>query len=267
LLKYTPDKLQKCLEVTNSIQTDAAEGSGGKFQAYLTLPNTSKDTQPSPTYFFFYDGPEIEARSFAAPLFDIGPFFNNVSVHPYSAFNNLHRRIPQTVDCQRYAITMVEMNFPLDIPILKSSIDEFREFKAQFGSVAPMSDVIIELRSSLVTSSIPVSATAYANRRKSTPVAFKMQYEHADLDRPVRGGLRKLATKVREWSQDGEQNSNLQAGGGKKVFVNANYSSGEERLEDVFGENLPRLIELKRKFDPDCLFNKRYPLQATDTNN
>ena len=92
-----------------------------------------------------------------------------------------------------------------------------------------------------------------------------MQYEHADLDRSVREGLRKLATKVREWSRDGGLDSDPQAGGDKKVFINANYSDGEEKLEDVFGENLPRLIELKRKFDPDCLFNKWYPLQATGT--
>jgi len=264
-LKYAPDKLQKCLAVASSLQTDAAEASGGKFQAYLTLPNTTEDTQPSPTYMFFYDGPESEARSFAAPLFDIGPFSNSVSVHPYSAFNNLYRRVPQNEACQRYAITMVEMHYPLDIPILKSSIDYFREIKAGFGNVAPMTDIIIELRSSLVTSSVPVSATAYANRGKSTPVCFKMQYAHADLDRPVREGLRKMTRKVRDWSQDAELNSNLQAGVGKKAFIHANYSSGEEKLEDVFGENLPRLIQLKREFDPDFLFNKWYPLRAPDT--
>jgi hypothetical protein len=243
------------------------EGSGGKFQAFLIVTNTPEDKPLSPTYVCFYDGPETEARSLLVPLIDIGPLFSNISVQPYSAANNIHRLVPQTMRCQRYALTMVEMDFPLDVPILKSSLNEFSEFKAQFGNAASPSEVVIELRSSLVTSAIPVSSTAYANRRKSSAVAFKMQYETAEIDEPIKKGLKKLAAKVRQMSHDGDGNLGLHAGGGGKVLVNANYSSGTEKLKAVFGENLPRLIELKRRFDPDCLFNKWYPIGVEDMGN
>jgi hypothetical protein len=46
---------------------------------------------------------------------------------------------------------------------------------------------------------------------------------------------------------------------GTAVF-NANISTGSEKITDMFGENLPKLRELKKKYDPKFVFNKWYPI-------
>ena len=44
------------------------------------------------------------------------------------------------------------------------------------------------------------------------------------------------------------------------LILNANIGSGDEKLQSMFGENLPRLKELKRLYDPGCIFDKWYPI-------
>ena len=39
-----------------------------------------------------------------------------------------------------------------------------------------------------------------------------------------------------------------------------NYSSGDERVRDVFGEHYDRLAALKAKYDPHMVFRKWFPI-------
>lgn len=47
-------------------------------------------------------------------------------------------------------------------------------------------------------------------------------------------------------------------------MVNENYSSGLEKVNNVFGENLPRLRNLKRRYDPDFIYDKWDPIPPSD---
>jgi hypothetical protein len=49
-----------------------------------------------------------------------------------------------------------------------------------------------------------------------------------------------------------------------KALVNANYSIEKEKVGTVFGENLERLKEVKRTYDPDLVFDKWYPIQPAE---
>lgn len=40
-----------------------------------------------------------------------------------------------------------------------------------------------------------------------------------------------------------------------------NVSSGIEKSMSVYGNNLPKLRELKAKFDPHSMWNKWYPIE------
>jgi hypothetical protein len=39
-----------------------------------------------------------------------------------------------------------------------------------------------------------------------------------------------------------------------------NFAHGDEDLEDIYGESLPRLRELKKKWDPENRFNQWFPI-------
>jgi len=52
--------------------------------------------------------------------------------------------------------------------------------------------------------------------------------------------------------------------GKDEMLVNANFSSRSEKIKAVFGENLQRLRDLKRTYDPELVFNKWYPIPPTE---
>ena len=39
-----------------------------------------------------------------------------------------------------------------------------------------------------------------------------------------------------------------------------NFAYGDEPLEEIYGESLPRLRELKREWDPEGAFNQWFPI-------
>ena len=39
-----------------------------------------------------------------------------------------------------------------------------------------------------------------------------------------------------------------------------NFANGNEPLEEIYGESLPRLRELKGKWDPEGVFNQWFPI-------
>ena len=39
-----------------------------------------------------------------------------------------------------------------------------------------------------------------------------------------------------------------------------NFAHGDEPLEEIYGESLPRLKELKRQWDPQGRFNQWFPI-------
>jgi hypothetical protein len=47
---------------------------------------------------------------------------------------------------------------------------------------------------------------------------------------------------------------------GEGNFVNANIADGTVKVADIFGENRPRLKEIKRKYDSNLVFNMWYPV-------
>jgi FAD/FMN-containing dehydrogenase len=45
------------------------------------------------------------------------------------------------------------------------------------------------------------------------------------------------------------------------AVLNANILTGKEKVTEMFGENLPKLMELKKKYDPTSVLNKWYPIE------
>jgi hypothetical protein len=251
--------MRTCFELVDSLYNTAIEPSGGKFQLYLTPMKPPGSATLCPVFVVFFNGPEDEGRAYAAPLLALDPIHNTLAMTNYAATTAVHKTLAPPSVHHRYTSSVAQMGLPLDVDILMSLTEDLNAFLTQYGEVAAPTKLAIELRSFAVTGAVPVSAMAFASRHKLVNVVLEVQYSDPSLDAKMREEASRIIGKVR---QSVTEKRGVQGQGG--VLVNANFSSGYEKLNAVFGENLPRLRELKRKYDPDFIFNKWYPIPPAE---
>jgi hypothetical protein len=239
----------------NMMYTTAVEPSGGKFQLYSGVIQPPGVNSVCPIYLIYYNGPEEEGRAYAAPLLALGPMHGEPGMTNYAATTATHKQMDAGNVHHRFTNSTVQLELPIDVDILMTLVDDFRVFMAKFPERARPSKLAFELRSFGVTGAVPISAMAYASRHKLVNIVMEAQYDEPELDGVMREEVKNMIMKARNSTTEKRE---LQ--GKSEVLVNANFSSGSEKLNAIFGENLPRLREIKRKYDPDFIFNKWYPI-------
>jgi hypothetical protein len=253
-LVFIPDQAKQFLEVLDSIKeiVDANEGKLAVFVAFMKPPGSPK---PVPLALIFYDGPAEKAKELIKPLYDLSPVADMTAVVPYASITAPSPLVDGPPTHQCYATSNFQMYFPLDVDMFLSLVEDLDAFMAKYGDAVAPSKIAMEIRSHAKSSSLPVSAMAYALRRPAVMGALEAQFDVSVDDAVMRQDVKAISDKVRDVIRKKGQYPE-----GTAVF-NANISTGKEKITDMFGENLPKLRELKKKYDPNFVFNKWYPIE------
>lgn len=100
---------------------------------------------------------------------------------------------------------------------------------------------------------------AYAWRDTRGFLSVGAGYTSAGLqNQTVKDAGDKLGAIIREWCKKKGGFGGKQTGA---IYIN--YSRGDESLEEVFGDKLPRLVQLKKKWDPSNVFAFNNPLPTS----
>ncbi|KAG9025353.1 hypothetical protein FRB95_010252 [Tulasnella sp. JGI-2019a] len=126
--------------------------------------------------------------------------------------------------------------------------------------VAPASIVIYELWDYTLLSGVPVEATAYS-QRTTNKIALVAIMGMLDISE---------ATKLSEELRISISSSSTDSAKESMGYVNYAPGLGADNTTDVnarraFGINYPRLQALKRKYDPDMVFNKWFCIRPADS--
>ncbi|TGO55564.1 hypothetical protein BCON_0090g00070 [Botryotinia convoluta] len=192
----------------------------------------------------FYAGLARDGRSTFASILDIGPVVTDMQVYPYLQSN--HANDPLSGKGGRkpsYGAGLGQM-VPETWRAIWNGYTEYIKNPAVGNS-----SVFVECYSFETAKKFPDSSSSYPFRSTVKYIALvNNKYTDASLDQAAEA----FGTKVRDlWrSTDGrKQNS---------TYIN--FAFGDESLPTVYGDNVARLQELKRKYDPCNRFDQWFPL-------
>ncbi|KAH7325045.1 hypothetical protein B0I35DRAFT_449802 [Stachybotrys elegans] len=193
----------------------------------------------------FYNGSAAEAERFYAPLLKMQPLLMNTTGEvPYPAVNTLTQ--PRFGSMQRYMFGGAKFTCPLDpghedlrtsaLALEMVSTKKIQEFGQQ-------------------------DKTAFNGRDASFNVLVLMNWRDEKLD-PVVGALARRTSAVfraKEAEGNGEERSPY------LNYLNPDVPADRVAMRTgrLFGDKLPRLRELKAKYDPENVFKKTIKLHPT----
>ncbi|TVY33309.1 FAD-linked oxidoreductase [Lachnellula subtilissima] len=238
-LIFTPDKIEQIVSTINDLPL-LAPMSIFLYFATSGAPNYTPTVVVAP----FYAGPTSDAETAFASILALGPVVNAMQRYPYTQANFANDPL-----CGKggrkpsYGSGLSQM----DPATWRSIWNEYVSYVA--NPAVGNSSVFAECYSFETAKQFPDSSSSYPFRStiKYTTLVNNW-YTDASLD-PV---AEAFGIKIRElWrSTDGlKENS---------TYIN--FAFGDEPLETVYGDNVGKLQDLKRKYDPRGRFNQWFPL-------
>ncbi|KAF3907141.1 hypothetical protein ABW21_db0205284 [Orbilia brochopaga] len=267
---FPPNKLDDVIGLFNTIHLDYIMKSNGKFAAngFFAI----RDGIIMPGFLTYYDGPEEEAKKFVKPLEDLGPISppSGGRMVPHSAstdWKQFATMFPPQFN--RIVGTSTQVAYPVSPVVLKKTLELFQQKVALYPENLGVSKLILDLRDYTKIASVPLDATAYANRRTGMLIAVDFIWDDSKLDEIMMAEAKDFIGTIRQTIKEtNEQNGITDVGG--HVAATTLYpllTDGEEKLASVFGPNLQRMRELKRKYDPDVMWDKWYPVDPAELPN
>lgn len=157
ILAFSPDKLEKVVELLNGTLADPDARSG----AMCIIAQVPDGSGPMIVVICFYNGTREEGQTRFAGFLALEPVLNTVDMIPYSVVNTLQN--PQATYGDRKSFKGVFYEPPLDPHFMRSVFDEFIT-KIQSDADLMASAIILEFIDMRKICETPLSDTAFASR-------------------------------------------------------------------------------------------------------
>jgi FAD/FMN-containing dehydrogenase len=240
-LFYTPDRIADVAQAMQDLPLTPEQ------RIYLVLTSSGPPlNEPSILITgLLRKGTEEEGRKAFAPFYDLGPVSNSSAQTQYLDWNDSNDGF-----CARegrkpaYSTTINNMQ--------SQKWPEIWDLYKAFQAKGPNSAVLIE-RYNLTKARAAPSGSAAMNEKLRTE-AFAQAivipwYTDASMDAEATT----FAEKVRAlWSYNADPKDNPSY---------ANFAHGDETPEAIYGSSLPKLKQIKKKYDPNGVFNQWFTIK------
>ncbi|OQD82595.1 hypothetical protein PENSOL_c175G05188, partial [Penicillium solitum] len=255
-LLFTADKLPGIVDFANQFETHTDIKQGFWF-GFTASPARA---ECSILVVVFCNWNQTVAEQFFSPVISLRPVVNETQMLPYASLNGIlnpldtvaHRRSPGEFDIAlpvddlgpRKSLRGSNITLPLDIDFIVSI---YREFDGILREFPPARDSILlfELLPNTQVTKVNNDATAFAIRGPYYNVSSLFRWRGAQLDQRMYSLQKDLVNRI-----------------GTVATINK-IIGHDLPNEDIFGDNLPRLRELKKKYDPHNIFRKWHNIEAS----
>ncbi|KAJ6133711.1 hypothetical protein N7523_000033 [Penicillium sp. IBT 18751x] len=247
LIYLTPDRLDSVVDFANQFDVQAT-GDEGLYLGFTTHPPSMPSTVI--VALLFFNGPRKAGESFFAPLLALDPIQNETREMPYPEINTILG--PLAAPGARKCMSGTAVSFPVDPQLVHDVYDNFDHIMRSYPRVEG-SVIFFELLPYSRVIEVPLDATAYANRGAYHNVATIFRWHDPELDAQMKRRELALLRLIRE-------RGGVAIIAGHGVGVYANFAGHESNARELFGDNLPRLQQLKMLYDPNNMFQKWHNL-------
>ncbi|KAG9001350.1 hypothetical protein FRB90_011634 [Tulasnella sp. 427] len=256
-LVYTMDKLESVFNTVEDWYKNAGPDEGLHWGCGV-LPGV-EPAQPTVIVTYFYNGETVEGRKAAKKLYDIGPIAeHSVEDLPFVKLNALEN--DAAADGGRKFIMGLKSRSTTSLDAIKLLL------RAQDELVQTNPSLVhcgfqLDYTPKQAVIAVPVGTTAYAGRGAGAECIIYQAYTDSTLDDFVQ-------TQVRQWAQILLDNAPVHEQG--EEFFGVSYGNidpdavGSDAAR-VFGQNYARLKEIKRRFDPENVWNRWYPIEPAES--
>ncbi|KAK1248864.1 hypothetical protein MKX08_007084 [Trichoderma sp. CBMAI-0020] len=226
---------------------EAVEALNDNLPAELALQIT---VTPGPgiTFNAVYFGAKADGMALLQPFLDLPSTKQNISVVPWNELPNVQDFGTDFGTCNKnsetdfYGMGLKNIN----AATYGNFFDELAEFYTQHPTISPI--WVTQRYSTKKALTVPENATAYAHRDLGAHQLFITSVTNpTDADT--------LSTFMKN-----ARNEFQETAGTSELSIYVNYAHGDEGPAVWYGDNLPRLQQLKKKWDPHGRFNSYNPI-------
>ncbi|KAF2873888.1 FAD-dependent oxidase [Massariosphaeria phaeospora] len=196
-----------------------------------------------------YAGPLSKAKELLKPFIDIGAVQQNVSETTWNTMPYLAGFGAQGTLCEKRTLRSLfsaGLKY-VDVDNMVSIFNKYADFHKKVPG-ARKSTYELAIYAPQAVQKIPDDATAYPHRDIGIHALPSCQWEDRSLDVQID----EFSTSIRDQT--------AAKSGFDKLRLYVNYAHGDEKPESLYGKKkLPKLRQLKRKFDPQGLFSHFNP--------
>lgn len=259
VLTFGPEKLKQVVQAVENLRPKLLPSQN----VFLYFINTAPDNIPViQVTGFLLQATAEEGRAAFAGIFDVGPIpeQSQSGVTPWEQWN-----FASDTFCIRSGRKPSQ-----NIGVTKLHVDQWQELWDLYMDfrnkpTAAFTTMIIEIYNLNKVRSVPQSSSAFAHRDVNAQAVLIPWYNDPALDADALAFGKKwrsiLASKetkstayvflMSERNMDSMLTKNRYA----------NFAHGNEGLQAIYDESLPRLKELKKKWDPQRRFSQWFPIQ------
>ncbi|KAI9372858.1 hypothetical protein BJX61DRAFT_533622 [Aspergillus egyptiacus] len=252
IISFTPDKVESVIRILNGLILDKPDPRSGAITIFAQPPGAPV---PMVNVLVFYNGTKEQGDARFAELLALEPVVNMINMIPYSQLNSLQN--PMATYGDRKSFKGLFFDPPLEPAFAKSLLSDLTERIASDADLGA-SAVLLEFYDMTKTLEVPRSATAFASRGSTQNGIITMRWTDPSKDLEHRGWAREVQERWK--AQLDSANTGVQGKAGVPQYIN--YAEpGDSVVSNIYGENLPRLKDLKAKYDPTNVFCKMHPIK------